>query len=586
MRERSRCQNRAIPTGDIDNDVPLPTLEVIHVSPTSLSALVPLAFTPSTTAVSGNVFLSAVVGLLPLIVFFILMGVFKVKTHWCSLVALVLSLLIAVAAFHMPAGMSVLSATQGATMGLMPIVYIIVAAVWLYNLTETSGRSEDLKSVFDLIGKGDQRAQALIVAWCFSGLLEGLAGFGAPIAITCAMLLSLGMPKVKAAVTAMVANGINVGFGAMAIPTTTAGRLGGEDPAAVAAVMGHMTALIALVVPLVVLFVIDGLRGVKQLWPLALVGGAAMAAGHFFVSQVSYELTTVSAALLSLVACTLFLAVWTPRTPEEARTSVNETDRPDAARIGLALLPYVLVVIIIATTKLVAPLSSLLSSTDVKIPWPGIYGNLLTPAGEPSASAVYTLQLLSNPGTWIFVTGLIVAVVYGLVSSGGRFATSVPQMLMVLPRTVYNLRMSILTIVLVMSLAYVMNFSGQTTAVGAALASTGAAFAFISPTLGWLGTAVAGSATSAGALFANLQATAAAGAHLDPQVLLAANTAGGGLGKLVSPQNLAVATSALDAPGQDAEILKKVAPYSIVFLLALCTITLLASTGVLGFYMP
>ncbi|WP_235931455.1 MULTISPECIES: L-lactate permease [Actinomyces] len=556
------------------------------MSPTPLSVLAPLSFTPSTTAVGGNVFISAIVGLLPLIVFFVLMGVFKVKTHWCSLIALVLSIFIAVAAFHMPVGMSLLSATQGATMGLMPIVYIIVAAVWLYNLTETSGRAEDLKSVFDLIGKGDQRAQALIVAWCFSGLLEGLAGFGAPVAITCAMLLSLGMPKIKAAVVAMVGNGINVGFGAMAIPVTTAGRLGGEDPVAVAAVMGHMTAIIAIAVPLVLLFVIDGMRGVKQLWPLALAGGAAMAAGHFFVSQFSYELTAVSAALFSLIVCTLFLAVWTPRTPEDARTSVNETDRPDAGRISLALLPYVLVVVIIATTKLVRPLSAFLSSTDVKIPWPGIYGNLLTPAGEPASSAIYTLQTLSNPGTWIFVTGLVVAVVYGRLSSGGRFQTSVSQMLMVLPRTIHNLRLSILTIALVMSLAYVMNFSGQTTAVGAALASTGAAFAFISPTLGWLGTAVAGSATSAGALFANLQATAAAGAHLDPQVLLAANTAGGGLGKLVSPQNLAVATSALDAPDQDAEILKKVAPYSIVFLLVLCTITLLASTGVLGFYMP
>lgn len=495
--------------------------------------LVAQFFTPSTTSVAGNVFLTAVVGLLPLVVFFVLMGVFKVATHWCSIIALALSLIIAVFAFHMPVDLALLAGTQGAAMGFMPIIYIIIAAVWLYNLTEKSGRSADLKAVFNTIGRGDQRAQALIVAFCFCGLLEGLAGFGAPVAITCAMLVTLGVSKIKAAVVTVVGNAINVGFGAMAIPTTTAGKLGGAEATEVAANMGHLTWVFCLFIPFLMLFILDGGRGVRQLWPLGLVAGAAAGVGHFFTPAISYELTAVVASLLGFAACYVFLLLWGPTTPKEYVTTTNEADKPTGARIALALMPYVLVVVIIAVTKLAKPITAFLSSTDVKIPWPGIYGNLLGADGQPSGAAIYSLQVLSNPGTWIFVTGIIVAIVYGMNSSAGRFQTSVGEMFAVLPRTIYSLRMAILTIASVMALAFVMNFSGQTTSIGAALATTGAAFAFLSPILGWIGTAVAGSATSAGALFANLQSTAAAGAGLDPRILLAANTIGGGIGKIV-----------------------------------------------------
>ena len=544
------------------------------------------AFTPSTTAVAGNVFATALVGVAPLILFFVLMGVFKVATHWCALISLAASVAIAVLAFRMPVGMALLAGTQGAAMGFMPIIYIIIAAVWLYNLTEKSGRSADLKAVFNTIGRGDQRAQALIVAFCFCGLLEGLAGFGAPVAITCAMLVTLGVPKIKAAVVTVVGNAINVGFGAMAIPTTTAGRLGGGDPTVVATDMGHLTWVFCLFIPFLLLFILDGGRGVRQLWPLGLVAGAAAGAGHFLTPSVSYELTAVVASLLGFAACYVFLLLWDPTTPEECATSADESDKPTGSRIGLALMPYVLVVAIIAVTKLAKPITAFLSSTDVKIHWPGVYGSLLGADGTPSTAAVYTLQILSNPGTWIFAAGIIVAIVYGKNSSGGRFATSVPEMFAVLPRTIYSLRMAILTIASVMALAFVMNFSGQTTSIGAALATTGAAFAFLSPILGWIGTAVAGSATSAGALFANLQSTAAAGAGLDPHILLAANTIGGGIGKIVSPQNLAIAATSVNSEGSDAEILKKAAPYSIGLLLVLCTLVFIASQGWLGAYMP
>lgn len=547
------------------------------------------SFTPSTTAIGSNVFLTALAGILPLLLFFVLLGAFKVKTHWCALISLIAAILIAVVGFKMPVTLSLLATGQGIIFALIPIIYIIIAAVWLYNLTEVSGRSKDLRAVFNTIGKGDIRVQALIVAFSFCGLLEGLAGFGAPVAIVAAMLVSLGLRPVKAAVVTIVGNAINVGYGAMAIPATTAGRLGGQNPLLVAADMGHLSWIIACFVPLILLWILDGGRGLAQLWPVALVSGIATAAGHFVTTGFSYELTAVLASLIGLAASYVFLLVWTPKTPDEYRSDDAQEDRPDASRITLALLPYVLVVAVIALTKLWkigVDIDSTFKATDIKIPVPGLHGVLVDANGQAVSSSIYTFQFLSNPGTWIFVTAIAVAFIYGRTSSGGRFPMTFGKGIATLFKTISTLKISILTICLVMGLAYVMNMSGQTSAIGAALATTGIFFAFLSPILGWLGTAVAGSATSAGALFANLQSTAAQIAGLDPATLLAGNTIGGGIGKIVSPQNLTIAATSINEPGSEAEILKKAAPYSIALLVVLCVLIFLASQGYLGSYMP
>ena len=547
------------------------------------------SFTPSTTAIGSNVFLTALAGILPLLLFFVLLGAFKVKTHWCALISLIAAILIAVIGFKMPITLSLLAAGQGIVFAFIPIIYIIIAAVWLYNLTELSGRSKDLRAVFNTIGKGDIRVQALIVAFSFGGLLEGLAGFGAPVAIVAAMLVSLGLRPVKAAVVTIVGNAINVGYGAMAIPVTTAGRLGGQNPLLVAADMGHLSWIIACFVPLILLWILDGGRGIAQLWPLALISGIATAAGHFVTTGFSYELTAVLASLIGLAASYVFLLVWTPKTPDEYRSDDAQEDRPGGSRIILALLPYVLVVVVIALTKLWkigVDIDSVFKATDVKIPVPGLHGVLVDAKGQAVSSTIYTFQFLSNPGTWIFVTAIAVAFIYGRTSSGGRFPMTFGKGIAALFKTISTLKISILTICLVMGLAYVMNMSGQTSAIGAALATTGIFFAFLSPILGWLGTAVAGSATSAGALFANLQSTAAQIAGLDPATLLAGNTIGGGIGKIVAPQNLTIAATSINEPGSEAEILKKAAPYSIAFLLVLCVLIFLASQGYLGSYMP
>lgn len=544
------------------------------------------AYTPSTTAVGSSLALTALLGLLPLVVFFILLGVFKVKTHVCAIISLAAALAAAIFAFGMPVDLALLSATQGAAFGLFPIVYIVIMAVWLYNLTEKTGRSEDVRRVFAAVGKGDMRVQALLIGFCFCGLMEGLAGFGAPVAISCAMLLALGVPAIKAALVTMVGNALNVCFGAMAIPVTTAAKLGNSSADAVGATQGRITPLFLCWIPVLLLGILDGKRGMKQAWPAALVAGVTMGLGHILAANfLSYELTAVFASLLSFASVTLLLRVWRPRTPEEQMSEAS-SEKLSGSRVALGLLPYWLVVVIFAVAKLWTAgidVPKALESTDVTFGWPELDGQLIDAKGQAVKATQFTFSWLSSPGTMLLLTGLIVAFVYGKSSSGGKYPFSFGKGMTTLWKTVVDLKLAILTIAVVMALAYVMNFSGQTVAIGTWLAAAGGAFAFLSPILGWVGTAVTGSATSAGALFANLQSTAGAKAGISTQLLLAANEIGGGIGKIVSPQNLAIAATAIKEPGSESTLLRKAAPYSIAFIALLGMIVVLASSGTLGF---
>lgn len=544
-------------------------------------------FIPSTTAIGSSLWISAATALLPLVVFFVLLGVFKVATHWCAVISLITALLVAIAGFNMPVSLAFLSATQGVFFGLFPILFIVIMAVWIYNLTEQSGRSDDVRTVFAVVGHGDQRLQALLIGFSFCGLLEGLAGFGAPVAIACAMLVAIGLPPLKAALATMVGNALNVGFGAMAIPVTTAGQLGGVAPESVAATMGRITPLLISWTPILLLAIIDGKRGVKQAWPAALVAGVGMAAGHLIATSfLPYQLTAVFASLLSFALLAGFLQIWhVSETPEEQHSDTR-AEGITTSRVVLGLMPYWLVVVIFGIAKLWTigfDLPTWLSSTDLKIQWPGLYGNLGTSTGDVSSSAIVNFQWLSSPGTMLALTGIIVSIAYGRTSSGGRYPFSFGAGIRTLGKTIVDLRIAILTICTIMALAYVMNFSGQTVTIGTWLAGTGAAFAFVAPLLGWIGTAVTGSATSAAALFANLQAVAAGQAHLPPSLLLGANEIGGGIGKIISPQNLAIAASAIKEPGSESTLLRKALPYSLLLIVLLGIITFLAANGILGF---
>lgn len=576
-------------------------------------------FTPSTDPVLNSVMWSALVALLPLLTFFILLAVVKTRAHVAGAFALLVALVVGIVAFQMPAGLALLSATQGGVFGAFPVLWIVIMAVWLYQVTVLSGRFEDLRRVFDVIGKGDVRLQAVLIAFCFGGLLEALAGFGAPVAITATMLLALGLPPLRAAAAVLVANTAPVAFGAMAIPVTTAAGLTGLHATDIASIVGRQAPLLATIVPLILLFILDGRKGIKDCWPAALVVGLSFAIAQFLCSNYfSYELTDIVASLVGLGAAVLFFRVWTPKGSVAARerlgvatnadakktvaaaggrsrraaavtTAEAAEDRLTPTRTWLALFPYFLVIVVFGIAKLWklgVNVPAFLASTDVKIPWPILHDALVDAAGKPMSSTVYSFQWLSTPGTLLLITGLIVAFVYSKYNEGGRYSITVGDAVKEIGRTTYRMRWAGLTIITVLALAYVMNFSGQTISIGTWLAGTGAFFAFLSPVLGWIGTAVTGSDTSANALFAKLQQTAGLKAGIDPNLLVAGNTSGGVVGKLISPQNLAIAASAVSLEGQESVILRKVVGWSVALLLVLCTLSYLQSTPILGWMLP
>lgn len=578
-------------------------------------------FTPSTYPVLNSVAWSAITGLLPLLTFFVLLAVVKTKAHVAGAFALLVALVVGITAFHMPPVLAILSATQGGVFGAFPVLWIVIMAVWLYQVTVLSGRFEDLRRVFDKIGGGDTRLQAVLVAFCFGGLLEALAGFGAPVAITATMLLALGLPPLRAAAAVLVANTAPVAFGAMAIPITTAAGLTGLHATEIASIVGRQAPLLATFVPLVLLYIIDGRRGIKDCWPAALVVGGSFAVAQFFCSNFfSYELTDILASLVGLGMAVVFFRVWKPKGSEAARERLGARAKAAAggtevrshgsrnsgaagvataeravedsltpSRTWLALFPYFLVIVVFGIAKLWnlgVDLPAFLASTDIKIPWPILHDALVGADGKPVSSTTYTFQWLSSPGTLLLITGLIVAFVYSKFDDGGRFRLSAADALAEIARTIFKMRWAGLTIITVLALAYVMNNSGQTVSIGTWLAGTGSFFAFLSPVLGWLGTAVTGSDTSANALFAKLQQTAGMKAGINPNLLVAANTSGGVVGKLISPQNLAIAATAVDMDGKESMILRKVVGWSVALLLVLCTIVFLQSTPVLGWMLP
>lgn len=546
----------------------------------------------------GGLTTSALVALLPLVTMFFTLGVLRWKAHWAGLSSLAMAIVVAVFAFQMPFGLAALSATQGAAFGIFPITWIVLTAVWLYELTVVSGRFEDLRATFNIVSD-DPRILAILIAFCFGGLLEALAGFGAPVAITGVMLMAVGFPAFRAAATVLLANTAPVAFGAIAIPIITAGNLTGIPYQEIGAYVGHQTPLLALFVPLLLVLIADGWRGVRETWPVALGIGLTFAVAQWLsATYISVELTDVIASLAGLAVGVGILQFWKPRGTEAAKlrlagVHVEEekagfkstlkldlhevTTRPNGRQIAMALFPYVLIIVVFGLAKLVKSLESALESTTIMIPWPGLDGNVLTGAGEVSGATVFKFQWLSSPGTLLLLSGIVVAIVYRV---------SFMDAVRTFGRQIHKLRWTFLTIGSVLALAYVMNMSGQTITIGTWIAGTGAAFAFLSPILGWIGTAVTGSDTSANALFATLQQSAAEAAGLDPTLLVSANTAGGVVGKMISPQNLAIAATAVGLVGHEADIFRKVAWWSVGLLLALCLLVGLQSTPVLSWMLP
>ena len=547
--------------------------------------------------VGGSLALSAIIAALPLLTLFVLLGALKWKAWQAGIASLIVALGVAIFAFGMPAGQALLAATEGAAFGLFPIIWIVLTAIWIFRMTELTGYDLVLRRAFGSLSP-DQRVQAIIIAFCFGALLEALAGFGTPVAVTAVMLIAVGITPIKAAAVALVANTAPVAFGAIAVPITTLGKITGLNPDLLGAMVGRQTPILAIFVPLILVLMVDGLRGVRQTWLAALVGGLAFGIAQFACSNYfSYQVADIIAALAGALALVLLLRVWSPSeivssekavelqkvgptgSGGDSATGGSATGSADSAASGpltkrdalMAFAPYLIVVALFAVTSFGPVLHFLESHSGPKFAWPGL--EVTNSAGQPLSAATFNFNVFSAGGTVLLVAGILTALLYRL-SFRRAFGSLVG--------VVVQFKWTILTVVAVLALAYVMNFSGQTVTLGLALAATGGFFAFLSPVVGWIGVAVTGSDTSANSLFGLLQNTAATETGISPYLLAAANTSGGVLGKMISPQNLAIAAAVVGIEGKESALFRKVIWWSLGLLFGMCVLVYLQSTPVLG----
>ncbi|MBI0299353.1 L-lactate permease [Streptomyces sp. PRKS01-29] len=530
--------------------------------------------------VADSLSLSALVAALPLITVLVLLGGVRMRAHYAGPIGLAVAALVAWLPYGMPVGQTLSSAAQGALFGLFPILWIVVNALWVYRMTVRTDHFDVLRRSFGRLSD-DPRVQALVIAFCFGALLEALAGFGAPVAICSVMLVALGFDPVRAAVVALVANTAPVAFGAMATPVVTLAQVTGLPLDSVASVVGRQTPLLALVVPLLLVALVDGRRGLRETWVPALACGVAFAIAQFTVSNyLSVQLADIAAAL---VGAAVLVAVPAARRPAEepVRAAVltgvrsddldREDPRPEVLR---AYAPYALIVAIFSIAQ-IGPVKDLLAKATRTFDWPFL--DVADPDGKAVGANVFSMPLIATGGTLVLVAGVATAAVLKVTAGDALREWAA---------TVRELRHAILTVTSVLALAYVMNLSGQAATIGHFVAAAGAGLAFLSPVLGWFGVAVSGSDTSANALFGALQVTAARESGLSPDLLAAANSSGGVLGKMISPQNLTIACAAVGLKGREGDLLRKVLPWSLALLLVMCLIVVAQSSFLLSWMLP
>jgi lactate permease len=584
-------------------------------------------FRPVLDAVGGSLFLTAIVAMLPLLTIFILLGWLRLAAWKAGIAALVVSLIVAIWAYSMPVGMAVSSGIEGMAFGFFPIMWIVINAIWVYNMTVETGHFDVLRRSFASVSD-DQRIQAVIIAFSFGALLEALAGFGTPVAITSVMLIALGFRPLKAAVVALVANTAPVAFGALAVPITTLATVSQQSEHTLSQIVGRQTPILGLFVPMALVFIVDKGRGVRATLPATLTCGIAFALSQFVTSNfISTQLTDIVASLVSALAVVLLLRVWQPaehyiEMDEEdtatvpSRTSATRAmgaagrDTDDGAQVAQtsrggveaggsgssdldemvrhdkaahdtggdvfkAYAPYLIIIIVFVLAQLPGIKDALDAPTKV-FKWFGMDG-LQSASGKASTIPSFKFNWLAAAGTLMLIAGLVTIPVIG---------ASPAQALRAFGTTFKQLAAAIVTVMAVLGLAYVMNASGQTTTLGTWMAGAGGAFAILSPILGWIGVAVTGSDTSSNSLFGALQVTAAKDAGLHQALMAAANSSGGVLGKMISPQNLAIAAAAVGMSGREGDIFRKAIGWSLVFLAFMCVLVFLQSTAVLSWMIP
>ncbi|HLO78972.1 MAG TPA: L-lactate permease [Magnetospirillum sp.] len=527
---------------------------------------------------AGNLWLSSLVASLPIIFFFVALAVFRMKGHWAGTATVSIALAVAVLFYKMPVGMALASAGYGFLYGLWPIAWIIVAAVFLYKITVKTGQFDIIRASVVAITE-DQRLQMLMVGFSFGAFLEGAAGFGAPVAITAALLVGLGFNPLYAAGLCLIANTAPVAFGAMGIPMIVAGKVTGLDAFKIGQMAGRQLPLLAMIVPFWIVAIMDGWRGIKETWPAILVAGGSFAIGVFVTSNfIGPELPDITSALISLVSLTLFLKVWKPKRIFRFK-DVSEEEKHShdysLGQIAVAWSPFLILTVVVTIWSL-KPFKDLfakggaLNGTVLSFPIGGL--DKMVTKGAPIVAkatampAVYDLNLLSATGTAILISAIISMVVLRMALAQG---------LKTFVETLLELKRPIYTIGTVLAFAFVANYSGLSSTLALLLAGTGAAFPFFSPILGWLGVFLTGSDTSSNALFCSLQATTANQIGAPEVLLVAANTTGGVTGKMISPQSIAVACAAVGLVGKEANLFRFTVKHSLAFVCMIGVITLI-----------
>ncbi|PFF00393.1 L-lactate permease [Bacillus thuringiensis] len=524
----------------------------------------------------GNIWISAAVALIPIIFFFLALAIFRMKGYVAGFITVVLTVLVALFAYKMPFTMAMAATGYGFLYGLWPIAWIIIMSVFLYKISVKTGQFDVIRvSVLSITN--DHRLLVILIGFSFGAFLEGAAGFGAPVAITAALLAGLGLNPLYAAGLCLIANTAPVAFGAMGIPITVAGQVTGIDPHKIGQMAGHQLPFLSLFVPFFIVFLMDGFKGIRQTWPALLVAGSSFAITQFITATfLGPELPDITSALVSLISLALFLKVWQPKeiyqsgqanSEVAATTTAASMPKLTFGKVVKAWSPFIVLTVMVVIWSqsffkaLFAP-GGALASLVFKFEIPGLH-NLVMKA-EPIVNkptpyeAILKFDVLSATGTAILIACIISMFILKM---------NVKDAVVTFKETLSELKMPILSIGFVLGFAFIANYSGLSSTLALALAGTGGLFPFFSPFLGWIGVFLTGSDTSANALFSNLQAITAQQVGVSEVLLVAANTTGGVTGKMISPQSIAIACAAVGLAGKESDLFRFTVKHSLFFVI-------------------
>ncbi|HEY1855904.1 L-lactate permease [Acidocella sp.] len=507
------------------------------------------------TPVGGSLGLSTIVAILPVAVVLLLLGVLRRAAWQAALSGLIVGLVIAVTLWQMPVGLALDATANGAVFAVWPVMWIVLAALLLYNIAVATGRFDAFRAWVLEYLPNDRRVVLVVLAFCFGALLEGIAGFGTPIAIIGSLLIMVGFKPMDALVFALIFDTAPVAFGALGVPITVLGAVSGLPAHQLGQMVGRQLPVMAFILPFYVTALYGGWRSIKALWPMLVVAGGSFAVFQAITSNyINYALTDVLASLGSLVVTVLFLQSWKPAYDAEfaIEDHVLDAERTSGISPWQGWVPWVIVSIVV----IVWTLLNIANIGQQLIHWPGLDKaiSITLYHGKPYA-AVWGFQPLAT-GTAILVSAVITAFVTGL-SPAGFFKC--------IGTTIRQAWIAVVTVMLIVGLAYLLNYSGLAYTLGLGLASTGHLFILFSPFLGWIAVMLSGSDTSGNALFGNLQTVAARQLHLNPILFAATNSSGGVMGKMISPQNIATGVSVVGMVGQEGKVFARTFIHSVVF---------------------